>query len=88
MNEWHISLKQPLCEHHGDKKIPPMNVQILKFWEIDCCYKCAIIGTCLNRTELRKLAKDKIYAAPPRLDDYCNQRFENQPKSTDKNLPL
>nr|WP_321467503.1 DUF2325 domain-containing protein [uncultured Desulfobulbus sp.] len=41
-----------------------------KIWEIDNCFKCALIGTCLNRIELRKLSKEKIYQTPTRLDDY------------------
>lgn len=42
----------------------------LKIWEIDSCYKCALIGTCLSRAELRKLSQEKVYHTPPQLDDY------------------
>lgn len=48
----------------------PRNLPKRKIWEIDTCFKCALIGTCLNRGELRKLGREKIYQTPPRLDDY------------------
>ncbi|ADW18414.1 hypothetical protein Despr_2270 [Desulfobulbus propionicus DSM 2032] len=41
-----------------------------KIWHIDSCYKCALIGTCLSRNELRKLARDRLFAAEPDADDY------------------
>lgn len=41
-----------------------------KIWEIDECFKCALIGTCLSRGELGRLGKEKIYAALPGTDDY------------------
>ena len=41
-----------------------------KIWEIDECFKCALIGTCLSRNELRKLGKEKIYAVELCSDDY------------------
>ena len=41
-----------------------------KIWEIESSFKCALIGTCLKRIELRKLSQEKIYQTPPRLDDY------------------
>jgi hypothetical protein len=50
--------------------IPSKNLLKRKIWEIDNCFKCALIGTCINRTELRKLGREKIYQTPPRLDDY------------------
>ena len=41
-----------------------------KIWEIDSCYKCALIGTCLSRGELRKLAREQVYETPRNCDDY------------------
>ena len=40
-----------------------------KIWEIESCYKCSLIGTCLTRIELRKLAKERIFAVESG-DDY------------------
>jgi hypothetical protein len=40
-----------------------------KIWEIESCYKCSLIGTCLTRTELRKLAREYIFAVESG-DDY------------------
>ena len=45
-------------------------LQPKKIWEIEGCYKCALIGTCLTRVELRKLARERIYAVEPGRDDY------------------
>ncbi|MBM9612838.1 DUF2325 domain-containing protein [Desulfobulbus rhabdoformis] len=39
-------------------------------WEIEPCFKCALIGTCLSRAELRKLSKEKVYKTQAKLDDY------------------
>nr|WP_320013200.1 DUF2325 domain-containing protein [uncultured Desulfobulbus sp.] len=39
-------------------------------WEIEPCFKCALVGTCLSRAELRKLGKEKVYKTPSKLDDY------------------
>lgn len=52
------------------KTIPTGNLPRRKIWEIDNCFKCALIGTCLSRVELRRLGREKIYQTPPRLDDY------------------
>nr|WP_320013158.1 DUF2325 domain-containing protein [uncultured Desulfobulbus sp.] len=41
-----------------------------KIWEIDPSNKCALIGTCLSRLELRKLAHNTVYQIPKGLDDY------------------
>ncbi|WP_310601406.1 DUF2325 domain-containing protein [Desulfobulbus sp.] len=41
-----------------------------KIWEIESCYKCSLIGTCLTRAELRTLAKERIFAIGPGHDDY------------------
>lgn len=41
-----------------------------KVWEIETCYKCSLIGTCLSRAELRKLAKEKVYNIEGRPSDY------------------
>jgi hypothetical protein len=32
-----------------------------KIWEIESCYKCSLIGTCLTRIELRKLARERVF---------------------------
>lgn len=48
----------------------PGPLQRKKIWEIDECFKCALIGTCLSRGELKRLGKEKIYAALPGTDDY------------------
>lgn len=40
-----------------------------KIWEIESCYKCSLIGTCLTRIELRKLARERIFAVESG-DDY------------------
>ncbi|EKD38109.1 MAG: hypothetical protein ACD_75C00859G0003 [uncultured bacterium] len=45
-------------------------LQRKKIWEIDECFKCALIGTCLSRGELRKLGREKVYAIGPASDDY------------------
>lgn len=45
-------------------------LQRKKIWEIDECFKCALIGTCLSRGELRKLGREKMYAIDPASDDY------------------
>lgn len=45
-------------------------LQRKKIWEIDECFKCALIGTCLSRGELRKLGREKVYAIGPPSDDY------------------
>ena len=41
-----------------------------KIWEIEGCYKCALIGTCLSRNELRTLARERVFALDPGCDDY------------------
>lgn len=41
-----------------------------KLWEIDESFKCALIGSCLSRTELRKLSREKVYAIEPGCNDY------------------
>lgn len=48
----------------------PRPLQRKKIWEIDECFKCALIGTCLSRGELRRLGKEKIYDVEPGSDDY------------------
>jgi len=50
--------------------IPAGTLPKRKIWDIESSFKCALIGTCLNRIELRKLSQDKIFQTPPRLDDY------------------
>jgi len=50
--------------------LPPQPTQRKKLWHIDGCYKCALIGTCLSRAELRKLSRERQFAAEPGLDDY------------------
>jgi len=51
----------------------PQNRQLQprkKIWEIEGCYKCALIGTCLSRSELRTLARERVFALEPGGDDY------------------
>ena len=50
--------------------VGPRPLQRKKIWEIDECFKCALIGSCLSRGELRRLSKEKIYAVEPCSDDY------------------
>lgn len=40
-----------------------------KIWEIESCYKCTLIGTCLTSIELRKLARERVFAVESG-DDY------------------
>lgn len=49
------------------------NLQLLqrkKIWELERCYKCALIGTCLTRRELRRLSREQVFAVAPSCDDY------------------
>ncbi len=41
-----------------------------KLWEIEECFKCALIGSCLTRTELRRLAEEKVFGIEPGAEDY------------------
>lgn len=41
-----------------------------RIWDINSSYHCAIIGTCLRRAELRKLASRKIFDLEARDGDY------------------
>ncbi len=41
-----------------------------RIWDINSSYHCAIIGTCLRRAELRKLAGRKIFGLDARDGDY------------------
>lgn len=41
-----------------------------RIWDIYNGYHCAIIGTCLRRVELRKIAKKKIFALDTQTSDY------------------
>jgi hypothetical protein len=41
-----------------------------KIWEIDSSFKCSVIGTCMTRSELRKLSREKVYAIASDCDDY------------------
>ena len=50
--------------------LPPQPTQRKKLWHIEGCYKCALIGTCLSRAELRKLSRERQFVAEPGLDDY------------------
>ncbi len=53
-----------------EEKLPLQLRPPKKIWEIDGSFKCAMIGTCLSRGELRKLSKEKIFAVEAGLDDY------------------
>lgn len=48
----------------------PSSPRAKKIWEIEQCYKCALIGTCLTRQELRSLARERVYVIEPGHDDY------------------
>ncbi|WP_028318088.1 DUF2325 domain-containing protein [Desulfobulbus elongatus] len=50
--------------------LPRRVLQAKKIWEIEPCYKCSLIGACLTRTELRTLAKERIFAIESGYDDY------------------
>ena len=41
-----------------------------KIWEGRESYQCSIIGTCLRRSDIRKLAKKKIFGLSKGLDDF------------------
>lgn len=41
-----------------------------RIWDIYNGYHCAIIGTCLRRVELRKIARKKIFALDTQTSDY------------------
>lgn len=41
-----------------------------KIWEIESCYKCSLIGTCMTRDELRALAKERLFGIEKGCDDY------------------
>lgn len=64
-----------------------------KIWEIESCYKCSLIGICLTRIELRKLARERIFAVESG-DDYrlhadfirISDRSEPQGKALHKYL--
>lgn len=61
------SVQMPIEEGPGVQK---------KLWEIQNCYKCSLIGTCLNRLELRTLAKKKVFSIESKLSDYqLHSRF-------------
>lgn len=41
-----------------------------KLWEIQGSYQCSILGTCLRRTDLRQIAKKKLYDLQGAVNDY------------------
>ena len=53
-----------------DKREHRQPLKRKKLWEIDECFKCALIGSCLSRTELRRLSGDKAFGIGPGTDDY------------------
>lgn len=55
-----------------------------KLWQIEACYKCALIGTCLTRVELRNLAKKRIFSVDSE-DDY--RLHTNFIRISDRNDP-
>lgn len=50
--------------------LPTSGTHIKRIWEIEKCYKCCLVGTCLTRSELRVLARERVFALMPGLDDY------------------
>ncbi len=55
-----------LEEHNSEQKTPRRK----KLWEIRGSYQCSILGTCLRRTDLRQLAKKKLYDLQDAQNDY------------------
>jgi len=54
----------------------PSPQQRRKVWEIEGSYKCSLIGTCLGRSELRRLGRERVFAIETGLDDYqLHSRF-------------
>lgn len=49
---------------------PKGNSNRKRIWEIDRRYLCATIGACLNRSEMRKLAKEPEFRGVSVRDDY------------------
>ena len=45
-------------------------LQRKKLWQIDECFKCAVIGSCLTRGEMRQLNRDNIFSFGQDTDDY------------------
>ena len=46
------------------------NIQRKKIWEIDECYQCAMVGTCLSRSEMRQLSRERVFSIDQNTDDY------------------
>lgn len=45
-------------------------LQRKKIWEIEPCYKCALIGLCLNHADLKKLSRERIYDLDAGMEEY------------------
>ncbi len=41
-----------------------------KIWQVEPGYHCAVIGTCLGRSDLRRLKRKKIFGIPGSASDY------------------
>ncbi len=41
-----------------------------RLWEIDGRYLCPLMGLCLSRTELRRLARERVYGVDATVSDY------------------
>ena len=41
-----------------------------RLWELDARFLCPLIGLCLSRAELRRLAKERVYAVDAAASDY------------------
>ncbi len=41
-----------------------------RLWELDARFLCPLIGLCLNRAELRRLARERVYGIDATLSDY------------------
>ena len=48
----------------------PTKLRRRKLWEGKEGYHCSIIGTCLRRSDIRKLAKKKVFGLSKGLDDF------------------
>lgn len=65
MTNMHIKLNRPAKRN---REMPTR--RRTKLWDDDSSYHCSIIGTCLRRADLRKLARKKIFGLEAGVSDY------------------
>lgn len=74
--------KQSKCEDTDERKQPnekKSRRRRTKLWEIDDCYHCSIIGTCLTVADLKKIArKNKIFLSTPKNSHSIHSHFVHQ----------